>query len=57
MALSEVTKRRLEVQGYNPSDDPELARALPWSRFAYAGYALLIGLGTILETTNNERFE
>ena len=37
MALSEVTKRRLEVQGYNPSDDPELARALPWSRFAYAG--------------------
>ena len=51
MAISEVTKRRLERQGYNPSDDPELARAMPWSRFAYAGCALLIGLGTILAST------
>ena len=48
VAISEITKRRLEMQGYNPSDDPELAGALPWSRFAYAGCALLIGLGTIL---------
>jgi len=46
MAISAVTRRRLEIQGFTGLDDACLTEAAPWLRFTPAVCAVLMGIGT-----------
>lgn len=45
--LSARTCRRLDVQGFDTVDEPELARVAPWLRLSFGLCALLGGVGTL----------
>ncbi len=47
-AISETTRRRLDIQGFVDVDDETLAEVRPWLRLAFGGCAILAGIGTIL---------
>ena len=46
--LSNVTRRRLDIQGFERCDDATLAPVAPWLRLAFALCALIAGVGTAL---------
>ena len=48
MAISAVTRRRLETQGFLGLDDTALTEVGPWLRFTPAVCTVLMGLGTAL---------
>ena len=47
-ALSTVTRRRLDIQGFESVADEDLAPVAPWLRLAFALCALLGGVGTAM---------
>ena len=47
-AISETTRRRLDIQGFVDVDDETLAEVRPWLRLAFGGCAILAAIGTIL---------
>ena len=47
-AISETTRRRLDIQGFVDVDDETLAEVGPWLRLAFGGCAILAAIGTIL---------
>jgi len=46
--ISPVTRRRLDIQGFDGVDDQTLAESGPWLRLAFALCAALAATGTIL---------
>jgi hypothetical protein len=46
--LPASTRRRLDIQGFEPVDDRTLAPVAPWLRLAFGGCALMAGVGTAL---------
>ncbi len=48
VAISTVTRKRLEIQGFCDLDDAVLSEVEPWLRFTPALCATLMGLGTAL---------
>jgi hypothetical protein len=44
--LSARTRRRLEIQGFDTTDERQLAEVAPWLRLAFGLCALLAGVGT-----------
>lgn len=46
--LTATTRRRLDIQGFDQVDDQTLAPVAPWLRFAFAGCALMAGVGTAM---------
>lgn len=46
--LTETTRRRLDIQGFEHVDDEALARVAPWLRLAFALCALMSAAGTAM---------
>lgn len=46
--LAPATRRRLDIQGFDPVDDATLAPVAPWLRLAFALCALLAAVGVAL---------
>ena len=47
-ALTETTRRRLDIQGFERVDDLALAAVAPWLRLAFALCAAMAGVGTAM---------
>ncbi len=47
-ALTETTRRRLDIQGFERIEDGALARVAPWLRLAFGLCAVMAGVGTAL---------
>lgn len=48
MTISPATRKRLEMQGFICTDDPDFTRVAPWLRFTPALCTATMGLGTAL---------
>jgi hypothetical protein len=46
--LTETTRRRLDIQGFEHVDDRELAQVAPWLRLAFGLCAVMAGVGTAM---------
>lgn len=46
--LTEISRRRLDIQGFDSVDDQVLAGVAPWLRLAFGLCALIAGIGTVL---------
>lgn len=46
--LTAATRRRLDIQGFERVEDQALAEVAPWLRLAFAGCALMAGVGTAM---------
>ena len=47
-SLTETTRRRLDIQGFERVDDRALAEVAPWLRLAFGLCAVLAGVGTAM---------
>jgi len=48
MALTETTRRRLDIQGFERIEDEALAPVAPWLRLAFGLCAVMAGVGTAM---------